>query len=57
MDQSGQMVVLELQWDDPVGGQGMDEFILVDPDTLHIRSTLVATGQKVQYVVVYNRKK
>jgi hypothetical protein len=52
VDPTGQMVVLELQWGDPVGGAGTDEFFLVAADTLHVRTTLLVNEQKVQVNVL-----
>lgn len=50
-------VVLELKWDDPLGGTGQDTFSLAGPDELHVCSTLNVQGIKTQYSSFYKRKK
>ena len=48
--------MINLQWGDPVAGQGVDYMWLPAPDTLHIRSTVAVEGREAQYLMVYNRK-
>ena len=56
LDEAGTTLVINLQWGDPVAGQGVDYMWLPAPDTLHIRSTVAVEGREAQYLMVYNRK-
>lgn len=46
---------LSLEWDEPHGGQGVDEFKLIHANELHVTSTLLCKGQTVRYTQVYTR--
>uniref|UniRef100_A0A383VSN2 Uncharacterized protein n=1 Tax=Tetradesmus obliquus TaxID=3088 RepID=A0A383VSN2_TETOB len=47
---------LHLQWDDPYGGTGLDEFVMPSPDVLHVTSTVTVNGQTCKWRQVYNKK-
>ncbi|KAF6266122.1 hypothetical protein COO60DRAFT_644181 [Scenedesmus sp. NREL 46B-D3] len=47
---------LHLQWDDPYGGTGLDEFTMPSADVLHVQSTVSVNGKTCSYRQVYNRK-
>lgn len=53
----GEGLLLSIEWDDPLAGRGMDEFFLVDPDTLHVKSTFFVGASKAQYTMVYCRQR
>lgn len=50
-------LTLFVDWDEPLGGNGEDEFVLVNDDELHVTTTLRCRGQTVQYTQVYTRKR
>lgn len=46
---------LHLTWDDPYGGQGLDDFSMPSPTELHVQSTYTVNGKTVKYLTVYRR--
>ena len=50
-------LVLNLNWNEPYGGTGTDEFVMPSQDELHVTSTIVVGGETAKYTQVYHRKK
>ncbi|PNH08247.1 hypothetical protein TSOC_005249 [Tetrabaena socialis] len=48
--------VLRLRWDGPYAGEGVDEFVLVGRDEMHVVSTVTVGGRTVSYTSVHTRK-
>eukprot|EP00210_Caulerpa_lentillifera_P008240 g7866.t1 len=51
-----QSLMLNLEWNDPLAGKGTDEFILLSPSKLLVRSTLYLDGQVASYDTIYNKE-
>lgn len=49
-------LVLSLEWSDPFGGQGTDEFVMPTQDDLHVHSTINLQGGTAKYTTRYKRK-
>jgi hypothetical protein len=48
---------LEVSWEDPHGGAGVDEFFLAGPDELRVATSLrLGSGREVAYTQVYLRR-
>lgn len=50
------LLVMDLAWDEPFAGTGMDVYELVDPDQLHLHSTMKIGGEEVTCSSVFRRK-
>ncbi len=49
-------VVVNLEWDAPLGGSSMEEFVLQPDGQLHVITTTTVGDQTVRYTQVYRRK-
>jgi hypothetical protein len=50
------LLVMDLAWDEPFAGTGMDVYELVDPDLLHLHSTMRIGGEEATCTSVFRRK-
>jgi hypothetical protein len=50
-------LVIDLEWEDPYGGVGVDEWTMPSQDELHVVSAITIGGKTTRYRQVYNRKK
>lgn len=46
-----------LKWQDPLGGEGEDQYVLKDHNTLHVISKVKVGAQTCAYTTVYHRKR
>jgi len=49
-------MAVHLSWGEPFGGTGLDVYELVDPNVLHLTSTLYVGGKQETCLSVFRRK-
>ena len=53
---SPEKLLIQLEWEDPYGGVGVDEWTMPSQDELHVTSTITIGGKSSKYRQVYKRK-
>lgn len=45
-----------IEWSGLLGGTALDEFMLINPNELHVRSSIIKASRTVVFTTVYHRK-